>query len=60
MKRTKKRNPVAVAMNKRYGSTTTTMKDRREERGGQKNEQVELLEQAAEFEYDDNEETDCF
>lgn len=27
-----KRNPIAVAMQKRYGTTTTTMKDRRNKR----------------------------
>lgn len=27
-----KRNPVAVAMQKRYGNTQTTMRDRRERR----------------------------
>lgn len=30
------RNPVIVAMNKRHGSTTTKMRDRRAVRGGAK------------------------
>lgn len=33
------RNPVAVAMNARYGHTTTIMKDRRTPRGGNRNKQ---------------------
>ena len=32
MSRSKQRNPVAVAMMKRYAHTTTTMKDRRDKR----------------------------
>lgn len=38
------RNPVAVAMIKRYGHTTSAMKDRREPRGGTKNHFREYLE----------------
>lgn len=43
------RNPIAVAMNSRYGRTTTTMKDRRAPRGGNRNIQAEYL---AEYEED--------
>ncbi len=42
------RNPIAVAMNKRYGSTSTIMHDRRDERGGDKNEQQEFLQEIEE------------
>ena len=35
----KTRNPIAVAMNLRYGRTTTVMKDRRG-RGGARNKQT--------------------
>jgi hypothetical protein len=38
-----KRNPIAVAMKKRYGNTTSVMKDRREPRGGTRNETRDLL-----------------
>lgn len=37
--KTSKRNPVLVALIKRHGSTTTTMKDRRVPRGGNRNKQ---------------------
>ena len=40
---TKKRNPILVALIKRHGSTTTTMKDRRQPRGGNRNKQRDLL-----------------
>jgi hypothetical protein len=32
----KAKNPIAVAMRRRFGATTTTMKDRRAPRGGVK------------------------
>jgi hypothetical protein len=35
----KRRNPIAVIMNLRFGKTTTVMHDRRQPRGGAKNEQ---------------------
>lgn len=38
------RNPVAVAMNQRYKGSTI-MHDRREERGGDKNKQLEYIEE---------------
>ena len=38
----KKRNPVFVALIKRYGATTTTMKDRRQPRGGSRNKQQDF------------------
>jgi hypothetical protein len=45
MKNTNKnRNPVAVAMVRRYGQTTTTMKDRRISRGGSRNRQRDYRE----------------
>lgn len=42
------RNPVAIAMGKRYGKTTTVMHDRRQERGGSKNHSREYLKEAIE------------
>lgn len=42
------RNPIAVAMVKRYGHTTSAMKDRRTPRGGTKNHFREFLEDAEE------------
>lgn len=39
MKSKKARNPIAVAMNARYGRTTTVFKDRRQPRGGSRNRQ---------------------
>lgn len=39
------RNPVAVAMNARYGRTTTVMHDRRKARGGAKNRQADYREE---------------
>ncbi len=36
-------NPVAVAMRARYGRTTSTMRDRRAPRGGQRNEMADML-----------------
>ncbi len=41
MKTTKpsRRNPVLVALIKRHGHTTTSMKDRRTPRGGSRNKQ---------------------
>ncbi len=38
------RNPIAVAMQKRYHGSTI-MHDRRDERGGDKNEQIEFLQE---------------
>lgn len=38
-------NPIAVAMKKRYGNTTSVMKDRRQPRGGAKNESDILLQE---------------
>lgn len=46
-----RQNPVAVAMQKRYSTTTTVMGDRRAPRGGSHNEMVELL-----LEYEDDSE----
>lgn len=43
-KQKRKQNPVAVAMRKRHGSTTTKMKDRRAPRGGARNKQKEYRE----------------
>jgi hypothetical protein len=43
-KRKAPRNPIAVAMRKRHQSVTP-MRDRREERSGDKNEQAEFIEQ---------------
>ena len=42
------RNYMAVAMRKRYGQTTSVMKDRRAPRQGARNEERELLEEYAE------------
>ena len=42
------RNPVAVAMVKRYGHTTSAMKDRRQPRGGTRNLFREYLDDAEE------------
>lgn len=36
-------NPIAVAMTKRYGTTTKKMKDRRTPRGGSKNKMKDIL-----------------
>jgi hypothetical protein len=44
MKKQRKQNPVAVAMRKRHGKTTTKMKDRRAPRGGARNKQKEYRE----------------
>jgi hypothetical protein len=49
----KRTNPVAVAMKARYGKTTSVHKDKREPRGGDKNEERKLLEG---LEEEDNEE----
>lgn len=38
-----KKNPVAVAMVKRYGQTVRIMKDRRTPRGGARNKQRDIL-----------------
>jgi len=38
----KRRNPIAVAMILRYGTTTTVMKDRRTPRGGARNPQSDF------------------
>jgi len=38
-KKNKQRSVIAVVMQKRYGSTTTVMHDRRLERGGARNKQ---------------------
>jgi hypothetical protein len=42
------RNPIAVAMVKRYGHTTSAMKDRRQPRGGTKNYFREFLDDVEE------------
>jgi hypothetical protein len=47
------RNPVAIAMGKRYGKTTTVMHDRRQERGGSKNSLRDMLEEVEEFRQDE-------
>jgi hypothetical protein len=46
MKKKNKRreNPIAVAMRKRHGGTTTKMKDRRAPRGGARDKQREYKE----------------
>jgi len=38
------RNPILVALIKRYGKTTTVMKDRRTPRGGDRNRQRDYRE----------------
>lgn len=38
-KKTRRQNPIAVALCVRHGKTNTTMKDRREPRGGARNKQ---------------------
>lgn len=43
-KQKRKQNPMAVAMRKRHGATTTKMKDRRAPRGGARNKQKEYSE----------------
>lgn len=40
----RKQNPIAVAMRKRHGATTTKMKDKRVPRGGTRNKQKEYRE----------------
>lgn len=39
---TTRSNAVAVAMQKRHGTRTTQMHDRREPRGGQRNQQADF------------------
>ena len=55
--KTKMRSGIAVAMRMRYGKTTGPMKDRRAPRGGARNEQTDLLDQAH-YERDVTEEDD--
>jgi hypothetical protein len=43
-KQQKRRSPIAVALRKRHGQTTTKMKDRRAPRGGSRNKQREYKE----------------
>lgn len=46
MSRTKRfTNPIAVAMKNRHGKTTSVMHDRRQPRGGQRNEMRDFLDE---------------
>lgn len=45
MSSTKRQNPIAVAMRKRHGNTNTIMKNKGEGKGGDINEQRQLLEE---------------
>jgi len=39
------RNPIAVGMFKRYGKTTSVMHDRRQARGGAKNDMLDYMDE---------------